>query len=331
MSAELDQVVALIKSGRRFLVTAHASPDGDALGSMLATGWGLRALGKEVVFYNRDAAPARLRFLPGASELRATKLKDKFDACIVHDCGDVRLLGEGFPSRELTGPLLVLDHHASVRPFGDLEVRDSSASAVGVIVGRLLRALGVELTRDIAECLWCSLVCDTGWFRYPSTDVETLELARACVAAGAVPWEFARRAEEEQPAARLRLLGLVLQTLEVRGRLAILQLDEEMLGKAGGPPELAENFANYARALEGVEVGALFTRTRKSLHASLRSKGACDVGAVAAKFDGGGHRGAAGCAIPLVAGDYAAAREKLVAALEAALAASPPSTTEPAA
>jgi phosphoesterase RecJ-like protein len=316
----LDKAVDLIRAGKRFLVTAHASPDGDALGSMLATAHGLRALGKEVVVYDRDPAPPRLRFLPGAADVQVRRPKEKFDACLVHDCGDARLLGEGFPGKEVTGPLVVLDHHASVRPFGDLELRDSTASAVGVIVARLLKALGVALDKPIAECLWCSLVCDTGWFRYPATDEETLELARACVAAGAVPWEFAARAEEQQPAARLRLLALVLQTLEIRGRLALLHLDDELLAKAGAPPEMAENFANYARALEGIEVGALLTRTRKGWNASLRSKGDCDVGVVAAKFEGGGHRGAAGCSLAVPAGgDWTAAREKLIAALLEAL------------
>jgi len=320
MMEQFDDAVKLIREGKRFLVTAHTNPDGDALGSMLATAHGLRALGKEVVVYSRDGAPARLKFLPGTAEIVAKKPKEKFDACLVHDCGDLKLLGEAFPGREITGPLIVLDHHASVRPFGDLELRDSTASAVGVIVARLLRVLGVAIDKPIAECLWCSLVSDTGWFRYPATDEETLELARQCVAAGAVPWEFAARAEEEQPVGRLRLLAVVLQTLEIRGRLALLQLDDEMLAKAGAPPEMAENFANHARALEGIEVGALLTRTRKGWNASLRSKGNFDVGAFAAKFDGGGHRGAAGCTLPVPSGgDYTAARDKLIAALEEAL------------
>jgi phosphoesterase RecJ-like protein len=316
---DFDKAVELIRGAKRFLVTAHAAPDGDALGSMLATAHGLRALGKEVVLYNRDAAPARFKFLPGAGELRG-RPKDKFDACLVHDAGDIKLLGEGFPPREITGPLIVLDHHASVKPFGEYDLRDSTASAVGVIVARLLKALGVPLDKNIADCLWCSLVCDTGWFRYPSVDEETLELARQCVAAGAVPWDFAARVEEEQPPARLRLLALVLQTLELRGKLALMHLDDELLAKAGAAPEHAENFANHARALEGVEVGALLTRTRRGWNASLRGKGNVDVGAVAAQFDGGGHRGAAGCFIPVAAGeDQMAARQKLIAALEAAL------------
>ncbi len=316
MTAPLDEVVALVARGHRFLCTAHARPDGDALGSMLATAHALRALGKEVVLYDHDPPPSRLAFLPGASEVVTSAPKSPFDATFVHDCGDRRLLGDRFPPREVTGPVVVLDHHGTTRDFGDLVVRDPSASAVGVIVARLCAALGVPLSREIAECLWCSLVSDTGWFRYSSTDLETMELAAACVRAGAEPWAFARKSEEETPVARLRLLQEVLKTLELAGepprRVALLTLDEAMLGRAGAGPELAEGFVNYARGLEGVEVGALLTVTRTQVRASLRGKGGVDLGAVAAAFDGGGHHNASGCTLAL---PFAEARKKLLEAI----------------
>jgi phosphoesterase RecJ-like protein len=316
----IERIVELVRSGKRFMCSAHVSPDGDALGSMLATAHGLRALGKEVVCYDRDPAPARYRFLPGATEIVTAPPKQPFDATFVHDCGDARLLGADFPKREITGPIVVLDHHATVKDFGDFVLRDATASAVGILVARLLRALEVRIDKPIAESLWCSLVSDTGWFRYSATDVETLELAKQCVAAGAQPWEFARKSEEEQPPSRLRLLAIVLQTLEIVGekprRAALLTLDETMLHAAGAPPEQAEGFVNYARALEGVEVGVMLTQMRQAVRVSLRSKGAVDVGAIAAKFDGGGHRAAAGCTLPLPLAD---AKKRLIAALLEAL------------
>jgi phosphoesterase RecJ-like protein len=316
----LDDVVALVHRGRRFLVTAHQAPDGDALGSMLATAHGLEALGKEVVRYDRDPPPARLAFLPGADRVTTTPPVAPFDATFVHDCGDARLLGPGFPGPSVTGPIVVLDHHATARPFGDLVLRDPSASAVGVIVARLLGALGVALTQPIAEALWCSLASDTGWFRYSSTDVETLRLAADCVAAGAVPWRFAVEAEESWPPARLRLMSLVFATLELVGdrppRAALLTLTDEMLHQAGAGPELADGLVNYARGLAGVEVGALLTQTRHGVRVSLRSKGRVDVGQIAAAFDGGGHRAAAGCTIEAPLEE---ARARLRAALEATL------------
>jgi phosphoesterase RecJ-like protein len=217
----------------------------------------------------------------------------------------------------VSGPLVVLDHHASVRDFGDVVLRDPAAAAVGVIVARLLAELGVALTPAIAQCLWCSLVSDTGWFRYSSTDVETMRLATACVEAGASPWQFARASEEESPRARLELLRLVLATLEVKGRVALLILTHAMLSEAHATPALADGFVNYARGLAGIEVGALVSEVSGGVRVSLRSKGGVDVGAVAATFGGGGHRAAAGCFIP---GALDEARARLWAALAEAAA-----------
>src|SRR5262245_33035929 len=252
---EIEDVVALVRAGRRFLVTGHANPDGDALGSMLATLHGLRALGKEVVAYDHDPAPRRFAFLPGASALTtdATALRGPFDATFVHDCGDAHLLGDRFPARALTGPLVVLDHHQSGHDFGDLSLRDTSAAAVGVIVARLLAALDVPIDRTIAECLWCSLVSDTGWFRYSSTDAETMRLGTACVEAGAVPWDFARRAEESAPPARLKLMARVFDTLELVGSTALLTVARATLAATGTTTAEAEGLVGFARALHGVE------------------------------------------------------------------------------
>jgi phosphoesterase RecJ-like protein len=310
----LAEVVTLVRAGRRFLVAGHANPDGDALGSMLATAHGLRALGKEVVLYDRDGAPKRLAFLPGAGEIvHAVPVDDRpFDATLVHDTGDAKLLGEGFPPPSVTGPLVVVDHHASVRPFGDVSLRDASAAAVGVIVARLLEALGVPLSKPIAECLWCSLVSDTGWFRYSSTNAEALRLATACVEAGAVPWEFARKSEEATPATRLKLLARVLDTLEVVGTTALLTLTRAMCAATGASADQAEGFVGYARGLAGVEVGVMLYEADGGVRVSLRSKGSVDVAALAERFGGGGHRAAAGC---FIAGTVADARARILEAV----------------
>jgi phosphoesterase RecJ-like protein len=311
----LDETVALVRRGQRFLVTGHARPDGDSLGSMLATAHGLRALGKDVLVYDRDPAPPQLAFLPGAIAIVTTPPTEPFDGTLVHDCGDAHLLGDGFPPPSVTGPMVVLDHHASARPFGDILVRDPDAAAVGVIVARLLHALDVPLSRPIAECLWCSLVSDTGWFRYSATDVETMRLATACVEAGVVPWDFARRSEESQPAARLKLMARVFDTLELVGATALLTLARATVDETGAHPEWAEGLVTYARALDGVEVGVMLYEQPDGVRVSLRSKGAVDVGAVAARLGGGGHRAAAGCFLP---GTLATARAQLLLALERA-------------
>lgn len=309
---DLDEVVRRVRAGQRFLVAAHANPDGDALGSMLATAHGLRALGKEVVVYNKDGAPARLAFLPGADRIIHQVADAPFDATLVHDCGDPRLLGPGFPPPSMSGPVVVLDHHVSERPFGDLSLRDPTASAVGIIVARLLRALGVTLSEPMALCLWCSLVEDTGWFRYSATDLETMRLATDCVAAGVRPWDFALLATEQSPPERLKLLARVLDSLELVGSIALLTLTRAMCTATGASADQADGFVGYARGLAGVEVGVMLYEAEEGVRVSLRSKGRVDVAAVAERFGGGGHRAAAGCFIP---GSLAEARAQLLQAL----------------
>ncbi len=278
---------------------------------MLATAHGLRLLGKEVVIYDRDGAPSRLSFLPGASEI-VTKLPDgNFDAALVHDCGDLKLVNAPLPNC----PIVAIDHHATGKPFGDLRFVDVKASCVGILVARLLRALGIAFDQKIAECLWCSLVSDTGWFRYSSVDEETMTLALECVRAGASPWSFAERSEEASPLERIKLLPRVLDTLELVGeaprRGAILTVTQAMLKEVGAGAEMAEGFVNYARGIVDVEVGAMLTEGPHGFRVSLRSKGRVDVGAIAATFGGGGHRAAAGCQV--------ASSEVLIDALAQAL------------
>jgi phosphoesterase RecJ-like protein len=330
-AATLEQVATLIRRGRRFLCTAHARVDGDALGAMLVSAHGLRALGKEVVLYNQESVPRRLRFLPGATQVvKRLPRTARFDATLVHDTGARHLLGERFPDAAVTGPLIILDHHEVATDFGAHTLRDPTAASSGVVAWRLLRALGATeatMGREVATSLLVSLVEDTGWFRYASTNPEALHLASACVAAGAAPWELALELDESNSVASLRLLQLVLSTLDRRcdGRLAMLTLTDEQMHEAQATPDDVLKLVNYARGLRGVEVGALLTHGDKDIYVSLRGKGRVNVAQIAARFGGGGHRGAAGCTLPAApdAASRAAARERLVAAVAEALAAGP--------
>lgn len=324
---ELDRAVALVRGGRRFLCTAHARPDGDGLGAMLTSAFGLRALGKEVWLYNQDKIPARLRFLPGANEVRRRLPAGVvFDATLVHDTGARHLLGDHFPPAAATGPLIVIDHHVVADDFGAINLRDPSAASAGLVAFRLLLALGLaptDLPRPLALALLTSLVEDTGWFRYAGTTPEALRLAATCLESGVSPWEIARPLDEENSEASLRLLALVLPTLSRHcdGRVAVLSVGDEQLRQVGATSEDIGKLVNYARGLRGVEVGVLLTLGDRHSYASLRSKGGLDVASVAAGFGGGGHRAAAGCMLPAepTPEGRAAAQQRLIDALGGAL------------
>ncbi len=317
----LEEAAAAIDGARRLLLTCHQGPDGDSLGSMSALASLLRARGREVTLYNPDQAPRTLRWLPHVGTMIGkVAASERYDVTVVVDCGDRKLLGPSFPPPDVTGKVVVLDHHAASRPFGDLYVCQPEAASVGVLIARLARILGWPLDADAALAIFVSLVADTGSFRYANTNAEAFELASSLVGVhGVDPWFVAERLGEQVPLARHKLLAAALATitLELDGKVAVMTVSDEMVRAAGARWEHSEGLVNYARSIEGVECGVLLTPAREAgTRVSLRSKGRIDAGAVCAPLGGGGHRGAAGC---VIAQPIPAAREIVLAALAAPL------------
>ena len=305
--------VARIGEGRRFLLTCHLRPDGDALGSMLGLAAVLRALGKEVVMFNVDPVPEYLRFLPRADEvLRAAPAGERFDATFVTDTASRALLPAVLPPPEVSGPWVIVDHHAAHDDFGDVLVRETDAVATGEVVLRLMADLGItRVPPDAAVPLYTAIVTDTGGFRYQGTTPTTMRLAADLMEAGADPWTVAYNVFEGWAPARMKLLGAVLETLETRhdGRVAVLTVTRETMARTAADDDMVEGLVNYARMLAGVEVAALVWEWRPngdglpSTKVSLRSRGNVDVSRVAVALGGGGHRSAAGATVRGPIGD----------------------------
>jgi phosphoesterase RecJ-like protein len=298
---EISRCAEVLERGARFLVTMHEFPDGDALGSALALARALEQRGKTAVVYSPQGAPQNLRFLPGANRIvNNLSREERFDACIACDAGDCSRLGPDLPEAERRGPMLNLDHHPRTRPFGDVNIVDPQAAAVGVLVRRVLAELSHPLTLDVATCLWVSLVCDTGSFRHSNTNAECMAIAKELVDLGVRPGEVTSRMYESQPLQRVRLLSEVLKTLSVamNGQVAWVTASREIFDMVGTQEETADGFISYPRSIAGVEVALLFREETATRHrVSFRSRGKVDVGAIATRFGGGGHHNAAGCAV----------------------------------
>ena len=297
-SSSVAEVVQAIHKGRSFLVTAHPDPDGDAIGSMAATLLVLEDLGKEVVAYNPDPVPGRFRFVPGTDRFTVDFPARTFDVTLVLDCSDDRMLPADRDC-SLPGTIVVVDHHKTHGNLGHVALRDPGAAAVGVLLFRIFGELEVVISKEVAEALFCSLMSDTGSFRYQNTNPEALRVAAALLETGVDPWHVSSNLYEERPRCELDLLARVLQTLEVSadGLAASLVVTGEMLAQTGCTPDMVDGLINYARGVQGVEVALLFRPGDDSVRVSFRSRGTVDVAQVAQRFGGGGHHNAAGCVI----------------------------------
>jgi phosphoesterase RecJ-like protein len=196
---------------------------------------------------------------------------------------------------------------------------EGDTAAVGEQVYRLIVALGVKVTPDIADCLFAALYTDTGGFSYSNTRRETFLTAAELLQCGARPHRVVEALEQQHASSRIKLLGMALSTLQVSGdgRIASIEVTRAMMQAAGARGYETESFVDYPRSLKNVEVAVFFRETEAGeIKVSLRSKGRVDVSALAHQFHGGGHTAAAGAT---VAGPLAQAREKVLGAIQRAL------------
>jgi phosphoesterase RecJ-like protein len=301
----IEKAVQIARSGQRFLVACHRRPDADSLGSALGLVKTLRAIGKEAELFMPESVPGSLLFLmEGEDSLSEVPAGARFDATWVMDIASRALLPPGLPGPEVTGPLIIVDHHHAHDDLGDIVVRDTTASATGEVVVRMIDELGLrELPEGAATPLYAAIVSDTGGFRYSTTRPATLRLGARLVEAGADPWQVASHLFERWEPARLRLLSSIIATLETafEGRAAIMRVTREMLDICGANDDMVEGMVNYARRVQGVEIGALLWEwpvkdalgNHLETKISLRSSGKADVSVIAAALGGGGHRAAA--------------------------------------
>ena len=302
MTPPLEQIVQAIQAADRILVVTHIHPDGDALGSQLAMGEILTALGKQTYLYTESEISHLYAFLPGCEKLQ-TELPDldQFDCVLALDCGDCFRLGLKREEFLSVDAVVVIDHHAGHKEFGHLRWVDQHRGSTGEMVYDLACALGVDLTYEAAYCLYTAIVSDTGSFRYSSTTADTFRVAGELLGKGVKPSDVAGKLFDNFSVNRLRLMKDVLETLTLYSdeRIATISVTQAMLAETVTEPADTETFINYPRSLRTVKVAAFIKEAPEGMiSVSLRSKSNYDVAQVAAKFGGGGHRNAAGCKWP---------------------------------
>jgi len=296
VSGMVQTILEEIQRRERFVLTSHARPDGDAIGSALAFCAILCSLGKQADVVLHDPVPRIYRTLPLANKvLQANTVNGNYDAAIILECDSIqRTRLNGLEERFL----ISIDHHLSGRPFAHVNWIDPNACATAEMVFRLAGEAGVKISPEVATCLYTALLADTGSFMFAGTSEHTFAIARELVLCGADPVSCARNVYFAHSTAKMRLLGAALTNLHREGPLAWIWVTQEQMERFGAKEEDCEGLVNYALAIGDVEVAAFFRELPDGRYrVSMRSKGKLDVAAVAERFGGGGHACASGCAL----------------------------------
>ncbi len=295
----LEKAAQAIRNAESLALACHVGPDGDALGSMLGLGLAARNSGKPVVasFGSPHVLPPSLSFLPTDLIVPPQEFPAEPDVMVVLDAGSADRIGDLAPAAKSAATVVVLDHHVTNEGFGDVSVVEPTAAATGELVFRLLGILDWEISPEIAQCLHTALVTDTGRFQYSNTTPETLRIAAELVARGADPAVIGRHVYEEAPFGYLKAAAVAMERASLDPRLEVVSTfitaqDLDDLGITWGD---TENLIDLLRMAEEADTAILAkAHSDGTTKVSMRSRGLTDVGALAAKQGGGGHRLAAG-------------------------------------
>lgn len=321
----LEQALRFIQERDDFLVVSHVQPDGDAISSTVIVRWLLDKLGKRSVLMNEGRIPPRLQFLQSSelihnySEQRPER---SFGTIIAVDCADFARIGKVAESFTVERELLNIDHHPTNDGFGTVNLLRSQAAATAEILFDLIEYAAIPLDTDVANAIYTGLLTDTGGFRYSNTSAHVMQAAGKLLDAGVNGYQLADHLLERMTMPQLLILqrGLSRLTFTEDGKIGWLYIEPSDLKETGASGEDLEGLVNYARNIDGVEVGMLFKSTEDGgVKVSLRSAGSADVAAIAQSFGGGGHVRAAGCR---VAGPLHEAMEAVVNHVRGALQAS---------
>ncbi len=295
-SRRFGAAVAALR-GQKVAVLGHMRPDGDCIGSTVAVVRALRSQGIEAVGLNQDAVPGNLEAFVGDTPLMlASSYEGDGEAAVSVDCADYKRVGSRLNT--LYPEVAVnIDHHISNKAYGADNFVISDASATAEILAGFFLDLGYTIDPVTAQALYVGIATDTGQFRFPSTTPETFEIARRLCEQGARPAEAAFQLYERESFAKIKLLQRFLASLrrEFDGRVCVGLIENGVYAETGATIDDSEGLVDYARSIDGVDVGVLIEDRDGALKGSLRAKDPFyRVDQVAKQFGGGGHACAAG-------------------------------------
>ncbi len=313
----IASIVAAAKKSKTAFISMHARPDGDAIGGVLAISSILESLGIEVEIISSDPSPEVYNFLKGIDKIKTNFSYEKKDIGFILDCSDKKRL-EGFENiLDYADKIINIDHHLWNHEFGDINYIRPHCSSTCELIFNIANEMGIELNYDFALCIYLGIMTDTNRFQEDNTTPYTHLIASYLIEKFISPVKVSSLVYGSYKENALHLIAKAIDTMTLSEskRIGYITISPDMLMETGTDMEDLEGLINYARNVQGVEVGILFREMPESgsLKVSFRSKGNVDVSKIAGCFGGGGHHNAAGC---LIKGDINKARKTIIDLVE---------------
>ncbi len=290
---DVKECATLLKEYDNYLILSHRNPDGDTLGSAFALKRALALLGKKSMVRCIDDIHPKFSYL--WENLDNTDIT--FDKIIAVDVADKKLLGESFEKEYGDRVWLCIDHHLSNREYAEnLLLEDRAAAAV--VIYEVICELGVEITPEIANCVYTGLATDTGCFMFSNTTPTVHRIAAEMMEKGADYTTINRLMFETKTLSYMKLEQMAVSTIESHfdGKCAIMTITRKMFEESGSSSSECDGIAGIPRKIEGVLVGVTIReRHDGSFKVSLRTVEPIDASKICGKVGGGGHNRAAGC------------------------------------
>ena len=315
----LDDILVELKNAKTIVVLTHESPDGDAISSSLSVFHALQQYGKNVDVVIPEHAKD-FDFLPGADQILNNGKEEQYDLAISVDCTDLKRLAGGKEYFETAKKTVEIDHHSVNAMFADYNYVDPVSPSCCQVLIAMFEYYGVEITKEIANCILTGMITDTGGFQWGGVTPETFEFAAELIRKGAKIKEICRKALRNKTKAHCKLERLVYDRLEFYedDKIAISYITIEDNQNTGAKLGDEEGLTEMLRDIEGVEVAVLLKEKegKNGYKASLRSHETINVSEICLLLGGGGHPGAAGCFIP---GTLEQAKAKILDAIKHAI------------
>ena len=314
----LDKIVEEIQKANSIVLLAHESPDGDAIGSVLAMGIALENMGKKPDRIIKEY-PRRFAFLPGADKVKEASDIEKYDLAIALDCSDLRRL-DGKEYFENAKKTIVIDHHSTNTMYGDINFVNPVAPACCEILIGIFTYFELEINHDLGTCILTGIITDTGGFKYQGVTPETFEFTAELLRKGINVSEIYEKVLETRTKSNFELMKRILSRMEVLedGKVTFTYITNQDEEEVNAEPGDHEGLVEIGRGIEGVEV-SIFIRQdadESKYKISMRSNNNVNVSKICYLFGGGGHPRAAGC---LIQGTVEQVKDKILSEVKKAL------------